>query len=511
MRENPTPYAVLVIFLTIFSVYFSGFFADYAYDSTIVMSGLRPESPKYDLTSLWWPSTYWREAGILSWRPLVLLSYLTLDAGLFGYRAAFSHGLDFLLHSISTTFIFLTAFRRFRMDFAPAFLGALFFAVHPLATEVVMCPGFRFDSLALVFISICLYVATGQKAQWRLVVYTVALFGALLSKEIGVVAAVMTPVAVALIQRPARAIPYALASVGVLVIFLPVWAQFKFPQYATGFLGGGGRSLGIANFLVSSAEVYLPGLLSPFILRIDHEFVPVTSIWSPRVGFSLLLIVVLAALLLLACWRTRQPALWFGALWIPIAFAPISQIVPVPDPVAERFCYVPMAGVAFVIAGLLTQALKRRWVLAPVTIVLLLLAVRTGERTRDWQDDITLNIANWQDSPTPTEKATIHLAGLYLAVPAYYRSVRVRSEHALVLAYDQLRILEEQFPSNPDGWRLRSLYHLRMNQPVEARAALHTAKLKGLSDDLAAPILRRIDEVESLTAGRRSVPSSQSE
>ena len=99
----------------------------------------------------------------------------------------------------------------------------------------------------------------------------------------------------------------------------------------------------------------------------------------------------------------RRPQAAFGGLWFLIALLPVSQIVPHHDLMAEHFLYVPSAGFALLVAGLLEPALDRPGTSAAVAasslLVLAALGVRTAVRNADWKDDLTLWRKTVQTAP----------------------------------------------------------------------------------------------------------------
>jgi Tfp pilus assembly protein PilF len=113
----------------------------------------------------------------------------------------------------------------------------------------------------------------------------------------------------------------------------------------------------------------------------------------------------------------RRPPAAFGGLWLLIALLPVSQIVPHHDLMAEHFLYVPSAGVALLIAGLLEPVLNRPRpspaVATACILALSVLAVRTVVRNADWKDDLTLWRKTVQTAPE-SARARNNLGAAYL-------------------------------------------------------------------------------------------------
>jgi hypothetical protein len=219
---------------------------------------------------------------------------------------------------------------------------------------------------------------------------------------------------------------------------------------------------------------------------------------SPRLFFGLLaFLIVLIGLIFGAINWKKKPGIFLGFFWVLVAFGPISQITPVPDPVAERFCYVPFIGVAILAALLIEKLPARKSTNVVLILVLASLGARSTVRALDWQDDRTLNIANWQDSPRPTEKSTRSLSALYLMLPPEYVSIRIAGADALAKAGEQLDLLARLAPDDPEGWRLRAIWHLRSGDVADAKAAYDRAKYLGLSFADTDPLHQKFETLRS--------------
>jgi tetratricopeptide (TPR) repeat protein len=78
-----------------------------------------------------------------------------------------------------------------------------------------------------------------------------------------------------------------------------------------------------------------------------------------------------------------------------VTLLPVSQIVPFRELLAEHYLYVPMMGVAMVVAAAVDGARarwpeRRRLMAAAVAVVVVAAAARTIVRNRDWRDKVTL-------------------------------------------------------------------------------------------------------------------------
>ncbi len=466
----------------------------------------------------------------LSWRPFTALTTLLADHEIFRETAALSLALNLVLHGLAAWLLFL-CLRRMLSGRAPpphappatdppatggALAGALLFLLHPLNSEAVLCAGFRPDLAATtLMLAMALLVLRPPKpvalpdASHRsrnllrpaaTTAAVAALFAcALLFKEIAAAALVLVPLLVLQMQHrrdkstgAVRVFPLAAALAAVFAVFITLWLRFRAEGYPAEFLGGGGRALGMANALTAVWEVYLRKLACPWPLQVDIVFEPVAGLLDARFLWALggTAALLAAALLLL---RHNRAAL-FGLAWAAVCILPCMQLIPIPDPVAERFAYAPMAGVAMAAGALVWQLwpmtellpAARRAVLLAGTALALLYAGTACRRSFDWRTDVGLNIANWEETGDTRPAALENLGALYLM-----KADRERAEGNAAAARDSLKKAGEPLmrlrrtrPENVAGWRLGALCAWAEGRPAEARELISQA-LQLAPDDTA--------------------------
>jgi hypothetical protein len=414
--------------------YAPALFNEYAYDSR----ALRDRAALY--TGPEWRLlvdrlAFWDGTGYLTWRPLTALGLRWVDWGLF-------NGLPALSHLIGISFHALTAWLAARLVSTIAgggrlagwagLIAGLGLAVHPLASEVVYCGAFRSDSMAMSALLGSVLLALGG----RPILCGFVLLLGMLAKETAVAGVVLVPLSVWLVsprsgknagRELAGPIWHHLLSCSVaLVLFALGWLWFRYPQPSPAYLGGAGPFLGMVNFCVILGDIALPRLLFGGLpgvpLRIDHDYQPVTELAAPRLAVPLVAMAG-AVLIILGLWlavirhRRHRALAIVGLLLALLGLLPVAQIVPIPDPVAERLWYPALVGLAIwsgaVVAGWLATRPRSRG-LATLLLGLILVSwtVSTHRRGFDWSDDLTLNIANWQSfSQTPMRghEALAHL------------------------------------------------------------------------------------------------------
>jgi len=120
------------------------------------------------------------------YRPLLNFTYF-LDFKLWGLNAQGFRLTNVLLHLICSLLIFQMLI-YLRIDIIPAFLGSVFFALHPTATETVSMIVCRNNLLATIFciISFMFYGGSLLNRKWLLHLSALFFGLGLLSKEIAV-------------------------------------------------------------------------------------------------------------------------------------------------------------------------------------------------------------------------------------------------------------------------------------------------------------------------------------
>lgn len=371
----------------------------------------------------------------LTYRPVGSATFF-IDGVVFGKNPSASRALNLLVHMANASLVFLL-WRRLVRGRLLAWLAAALFAVHPIVTEAVNCPGFRRDLLALLLMLAALHAwldgRRGRPGAVHAAGGVVAWFLALLTKES---AAMTLPLAGLLAwwrRGRVRASRGALLTGGLGVAlagaaFLVLYRTLSYPQPRPDWPGGGGVLLGFANFARTFA-LYLRLWVWPRGLSVGHDFDPSTTWADARVWAALALFAVFAGVALLLALR-RVPA-GLGMVWVCVTLVPVMQFVPTPELVAERYVYISHAGFALALAWLplaAWRALERRLPppdgpasarvrasVAPCVAALLVAACVAGTvaRNADWSDNVTLNIRRyelWDNARGDVGIGALHLA-----------------------------------------------------------------------------------------------------
>jgi Flp pilus assembly protein TadD len=377
--------------------------------------------------------------GRSAYRPVRSASY-AMDYAISGLDPWGYHLTNTALHGLSAICVYLIARTLFASPL-PALLAALLFAVHPIQTESVTYLSGRRDVLSGLFVLAGFYTFLRYRQSGRLrdLILTILLCPlAFFTKESGIILPLLC-LGYDIVSRVKRSGPdgevssvraiWTAASAAVREgrwFYLPAGALTGALAFYVLFLVRGtsqrvwhGGSLEMT--LLTMARVflrYLSLLLFPMTLNADYSYnaFPVTTSWADPTAW---LAVAIWGGLAVAWYRLllRRPLTAFGGLWFLIALLPVSQIVPHHDLMAEHFLYVPSAGFALLIAGLLEPVLSRpRPSAAVVTACILalgVLAVRTVVRNADWKDELTL----WSKTARTAPKAAMarnNLGAAYL-------------------------------------------------------------------------------------------------
>jgi len=392
-------------------------------------------------------------------RPMHLAS-LMLDAAVwkkdpFGYRLT-----SVLLHALNAALLFVfvamvlgrrtavagdggaTAFVAAASSppvvFFPASFGALVFALHPLVVEAVAEPSNREDLLVLLPLLIgLLALVSPVRSRWVVAALLVlcSLF-AVLAKESGV------------------AVPFVFA--------VASWLSGKFRSLLPGLIDGLMASLAflIASYVwrpeVSAILVQSPGTLAGdfwsslavqcriWALQLWQIIWPwnLSAHYPPQViaGISLpIALLALAVLISGVLWFARTSRLAaLGASLYVLALLPASNFAAQFHPMADRYLYVPLAGVGLLAAALahrLRIQCSRRFafvLLAAVGLVFLSAEYAANARRQIiWQEPATLWTDVLRQFPR-TAQAHLGMANVHYRAGDYRAARTSAAEAALI-------------------------------------------------------------------------------
>lgn len=436
-------------------------------------------------------------------RPAMLAS-LMLDAAIFGRDPFGYHLTSVLLHVANVLLLWLVI--RDVLDTSsrpetamPAALATLVFAVHPIVTEAVCEPSYRED-LLVCFFSLAALVATSRmkpeagsgsrsgnnaigKAPHENPPVTAGGFPtlaaglaatscllAVASKEAGIVAPLLLAAFWWLFRRgePGRFWGTVVAaSAAVVIAFLS--ARFLLEPsvssiFATkpGHLGG---SLTQAMLIEPRIlALYAQLILFPTNLCADYGIMSVNHLPLP-IALGLLAAIAVGAGLA----SSHDRRLLFAFAMIVLPLLPVSNLIPIYRPAADRYLYLPMAGIAVAVACLLDAPWLRgrdsfrRRALVGCTATITLLGLACVQRQHVWADSLAL----WEDSYRKNPGSFTNAMGLGEALRE-----AGRFPEAEQLTRTAIRLSNEQ---RGDVWATLALILDAGGSKAEAGAALEKA------------------------------------
>jgi tetratricopeptide (TPR) repeat protein len=327
------------------------------------------------------------------YRPLTRASFL-VDYSVFGLDSRAYHLVNLLLHIAAVLLLYLLGLKLFQAP-APAFFAALLLAVHPIHCEAVAFVSARNNIFALCFslLSMIFFIdATEKRSHARAALSAAAFSCAVMSKEPGFMVLALLGLWLFVPSLPGHdagprrwtlLLPH-LAAVAAYFVLRSM--ALGAPVAAEGVLPGLWTRLAQDYYVLPR---YLLLALYPRALAPYHE-VPAhyaTLPWLPFLWGAFAAAVALVV-------RRPSKASVVGLLWFAVNLAPLVGVVPIPSTsMAERFFYIPAAGLWLLAADLLRRASARvpwRALAALGAAAAVALGVRSSLRNRDWRDDLSL-------------------------------------------------------------------------------------------------------------------------
>jgi len=344
------------------------------------------------------------------YRPLRTSVYALLGAA-FGRVPAPFHLVNIVLHAAAAM---LLARLILRAGVAPwgALLSSLAFALHPLTVEAVAWISSLGDLLCAVAGLGSLLFHARERRGPALALLAVALLG----KEHAVVLPLLWAAWDQALQ-PSKLRAGLLRGVvpGLLVVgaFL-LWRRHLTGGFAQTVGPFGGSHTAAIFTMLGALGYYAAALLVPGGPTFDAEVAVQEGFGLP----SALGLVVFVALLGAAL--RGRPRVRLGASWCLLALLPVSNVfVPLKIAAADRFFYLSLAGLAFLVAEGIGFLRARGVAGRVVPAVLLLLAALTWVRIGDWHDPRSLNAARMRVNPKS-------LRGVWAQAAENHKEVLVR-------------------------------------------------------------------------------------
>ena len=356
-----------------------------------------------NMTELDWQGLFLPSSSLYYYRPLLGFSFYC-DHLLFDNLTSFAHLGNILLHLANTLLLYalLRSIVSMKENDSPL-LMAIFFGIHPLATEPVNWISGRTDLLAgfFVLLSFLFFLRNQEKKpEWDLLAAFWFLCG-LWSKEVAIG---LLPVILfvdiqdehfAIHQKwreiTKRVTPFFAATL--LYGLMRTGGQITHDVGIMSAIYGGH---GAEHFplsakllsLIKAIGFYSHKILWPFPL--NFAIVEINRPLALGVGIIALVSLTVG---LLFC---RHRRFMMGIIWIPCFLAPALPVAVnrvAWTPLAERYLYLPLMGLCLTMAILMSNSSKKKSMVLAMSILLLGFGAATAQRNIVWQKNITL----WHD------------------------------------------------------------------------------------------------------------------
>ncbi len=393
----------------------------------------------------------------MSFRPVVTFTYF-IDYALYGLKAWGYHLTNVFLHAINGIlfYFFLTLFLNFKVKnyidlTLPPFLISLLFVTHPVLTEAVNCISYREDLLVFLFYmaTFNLYLilrnqTTGHRPLTSVFLYFLSCFAyllALLSKEMAITLPLIVVCYEWLYGREKAKLPYVFTISHIKkgsVSAAPCAADIRatldaatkvndnmsfrlFNRYNIGYITITLFYLYLRFYLFHNPEEHIHGWglvekfftlpwliisylrlsLIPVQLSSIYVINPVISFFSPI--FLLSIIALISIFTIIVATRNTEKSILFGTLFFLITLTPVYNLLPLFNPFAERYLYLPSAGYVITIGSILcilkTHQKSRTLVICLLILIMSLFSFLVIKRNRIWMNNYSLWNAELKKKP----------------------------------------------------------------------------------------------------------------
>lgn len=333
--------------------------------------------------------------------PLVLLSF-AIDYRVSGLKPAAFHLTNLVLHVANTALVFLLVFLWDRRSLS-ALVVSLLFGVHPLHVEPVAWITARKDLLFAFFFLIsliwyCRFLTGGRRAgayALSFASFVLAMFSKVVAST---VPAVLLLIDVARGRRDVTRM--AVEKLPFVAVAVPLGILNVMAERGAGATGAESAYTLFEKVLMAGYLLlfYALKVVLPFGLSAFYPYPLRSGSHLPLQFFvvSALAVAALATFCYLAC---RSRAALLGGGFFLLSILPVLQLVPVGAAfAADRFAYVPMIGLLFVLGAAASQfgekpGVWKRWdraVVCAVVLISLAFAAVSWRRALVWKDSVTL-------------------------------------------------------------------------------------------------------------------------
>lgn len=406
--------SISIILIVSLAIYANSFMNGFVFDDKMTIVNNTLIKDVNNLTLLIDKKIYFQRSGEASYRPVVTFTYF-IDYAIYGMESWGYHLTNVLLHSVNGVllYIFLTLLLKLDQSRTPSsknsflnnlsLIAILLFISHPALSEAVNSISYREDLLAFFFYMAALniYVLISRRSQilaanLTYVVSCLFYFLALLSKEMALTLPIIVYCYEWVYMKKKKVgeilsrYMFGYIIVSLFYVYLR-FVYFSNPAADDSYMGFIERIYTLPVRLL----IFIKLMVFPVSLIADYNVVPF-------IKSSILNAVSLAAVILFffavfkIAKRLESQEIRFGGLFFIISLIPVLNIIPIYNPVAERYLYLPALGVTVALAGCFNRTTFKRSSHLYLTAIIILLCYLsiTQKRIYVWRDDYSL----WTDA-----------------------------------------------------------------------------------------------------------------
>ena len=422
-------FPITLLALICIVLYFNSLSNGFVYDDyAVIIENKHIQHPIKSFPSFFNQSYFDIAAGEASYRPVATLSYYLIYA-IVGLNPLGYHLFSVILHLANVVLVYLLV-NLILKDRPTALVAGLLFACHPALTEAVDCISYNEDLLAAFFYLLaflfCLKSSpNGLKSDRKNYILSLLFFLlGLLSKEM----AITLPAIILLYDLSIKneVDPQSFSLQPILSAIKERWLFYS------GYMAVGLFYLAIRFIILYNPEestkpffrsfleriIFLPGHIFSFIklsffpvnLTADYVFSYPHHFFAISNLMGLLFIAGSAGLCFFSFKHSKE--IFFGIWWFFITLFPVYNLIPIYNPFAERYLYIPLIGICLALAIVFNTLMTKRLsetvpvkVLSSVAIIVILsfYSTVTISRNRDWKDNLTL----WSKTVITTPNSSI--------------------------------------------------------------------------------------------------------
>lgn len=392
---------------------------------------------------------HWEGSGYLTfyYRPMVDVSYMA-DHGLGGMSSTVFRVSSVLWHALAALGLY-ALLRAAGLPPMGSFLAAWLFAAHPLHVESVAYLSNRNTVLAGVFVFWAMFFWLRWRASGKgafLAGAAVCEWLAFSSKESAIVFPALVLAYELIFSRRALGERKVRLGIGLTWALALAYMGVRLKITGAGVAGAAGfKAFAPTAFerLATSIRVVWHGVelsLFPRGLHLDR-WTELSSGWLDPKALAALLF---TAFLVWAVWRLRErrPEAGFGIGWYLICLLPVINIIPLRPIMADRFVYIPLAGLAFALASELKRLEGRFGLLktaAPAAVLIACMSAAAWSQSRHWSSLESAAERTIRYNPRSYGMLTnlgvvrVRQNRVDKAVPLFEEAVRVKPDYAPAL------------------------------------------------------------------------------